>query len=111
MIHLVLHNVPTLHRKDADARAALVAEIKALLRTPLERRIYHVCLDLYGDWFRSNGVPRTNNVDNSLKCLLDCLAEAGGLGMNGRGDEFLDRDFGHIRAHQCETDYVEITLE
>jgi hypothetical protein len=108
---LEIDNPPTLHRPNREERARLVQVITDQLGGPLERKLWAVSFDLYGNWFDSTGKPRENNTDNCVKCLLDMIAEAGGLGKVGRGDCWLDRRIGRIWAYQAETARAVITLE
>jgi hypothetical protein len=109
MIHLVIHNVPSLHERNAELRQAMVDEIKAQLRAPLERKIWHLAIIMRGRWFLPDGRPTSNNTDGWLKPMFDCLSEAGGLGPYGRGDQWLDRSFS-VSVEQADTSSIEITL-
>ena len=105
MIHLVLYTHVSLHEKNAEARAALVEEIRAQLRCPLERKIWTVRAVVHGDYFLPDGRPRKRDSDNVVYTVFNCLAKAGGL-----DDSYLNRDFS-VHVEQAETERVEITLE
>ena len=109
MIHLTITHVPSLHERNADLRQAMVDEMRAQLRGPLERKIWHLEIVMFGHWYKANGEPTSNNTDGWLKPMFDCLSEAGGLGPYGRGDQWLDRNF-CVRVEQADQSRIEITL-
>lgn len=88
---LTLPMPASLHSKHAAREHFLNACQAALNWAPLERRLWRVDVTLYGNWFKADGTPTEANTDNIIKPLLDALADAGGLGKNGRGDCWLDR--------------------
>jgi len=108
---LDIPNPPTLHRPNPHERERLVQLVRDQLDGPLQRKLWVVSFDLYGKWFKSNGEPTENNTDNCVKALLDIIAEAGGLGKRGRGDCWLDRRMGHVRAHSAEDARAVVELE
>ena len=113
MIQLEITSPISLHMLKPDSRRALVAACRAALDaqgiTRLERRIYRVEWVLYGPWLTAAGRPTENNTDNWTKPLADALAEAGGLGKRGRGDQFFDRDYS-VRAVDSDVMRACITL-
>lgn len=58
----------------------------------------------YGDWYKPNGEPRRRNGDNTLKVLLDEVANAAGI-----DDKWLTCDC-HFTTHQAATEYVVVEL-
>lgn len=108
---LEIDNPPTLHRPNREERERLVQVVRDQLGGPLERKLWHLTFDFYGNWYKSSGEPRENNVDNCLKALLDIIAEAGGLGLRGRGDCWLDRRIERVHAHQADTARAVVTLD
>lgn len=103
MIHLVLYTHVSLHEKNAEARAALVEEIRAQLRCPLERKVWHVEAVVHGNYFLPDGRPRRRDADNQIYTVFNCLAKAGGL-----DDSYLNRSYS-VRVEQGD-EYVELTL-
>lgn len=96
MIYLEITNPISLHLLKPASRKALIEQCREQLAnqgiTRLERRVYRVEWVLYGPWLTAAGQPTEANTDNWTKPIADAIAEAGGLGRRGRGDQFLDRD-------------------
>jgi Holliday junction resolvase RusA-like endonuclease len=104
MIHLTLTTRVSLHKRDLEARAALVEEIKAQLRGPLEKRLYHVRVVVKGDFFLPDGRPRRRDSDNIVYTVFNCIAKAGGL-----DDSYLNHDF-CVHVEQGNAECIEVTL-
>lgn len=108
---LVIPNPHSLHRRNAAERAVVLEVVRSQLGGPLERRLYRVGFAFYGPFFKANGEPTTVNIDNFVKPILDILAEAGGLGRNGQGDEYLDRICTGWTVEQADECRAVVTLD
>lgn len=111
MIMLRIAPLPSLHaRMPQDRRTEALGYLRATLNGNLARRPYTVTVCLYGRWNDKRGLPLERNTDNVVKSVLDLLAEAGGLGKRGRGDQFLDRNLTVQAFHTDGDDYAIVTL-
>lgn len=111
MIYLEFADPISLHRMNKEARQALIESCRAqLCGQALQRKVYRVEWVLYGPWLRwRNGKLGEANTDNWVKPLADIIAEAGGLGKRGRGDQYLDRDYS-VKTVDSDTCKATVTL-
>lgn len=101
---VIVYNLPSLHKRDKEQRRKLVEEFR---RCPLviTQQLYAVTFDLYGPWLKAGGIPRTNNADNLVKVLLDCIQEAKGI-----NDCWLDWHLLIRKHHTTSSPYARVTL-
>jgi hypothetical protein len=113
VIYLEVTNPASLHKQTPESRKALIEQCRQQLENQgiarLERRAYRVEWVLHGKWFTSTGGPVEANTDNWVKPIADAIAEAGGLGKRGRGDNYLDREYS-VRTVSSESARACITL-
>ena len=87
----------------------MVQAIKGAVPYPVIKQRYKVRIILYGKWDTKKGEPLERNCDNVVKSLFDAMAEAFGFGINGKGDNWLDRSYS-VEAIHSDRELAEVTM-
>lgn len=110
VIHLWVPGTPSRHERDKDLRHAYSEGVRVAMQgTTLAKRVYRVEFTVYGHWFKPDGTPLARDADSVITVLLDAIAEHGGLGARGRGDQWLNRDYS-VKVIEAPMEAVDVRL-